>query len=749
MPLMTISNTGYAAIQSARRSGIRVRPGEFSVGTASGYRPFASMTALNGLVFHEGPVTECYLLNNDTAVFVCIIPNDSVEATAGELGIYLGNDLFALGVLGEPYRKTQNFYLRLLAFVQADGIGEALDTNYSAPSPLPKVVGYDMVGTPDAARHETYAVLDGHTVSSISGSRKGPSIVVKSSTVDNEATWLGINSACAYSGTPLTAPVNTGLPAHTDFVLSFNATAADLSYAHIVSGPGVGQMRSVSFDPVSSLYSATPPFSPMPTIDSMIEVWGAVGIGAGRKNNSCNAPIVWDDDDAGTPLPVPAALCQTPGTQARVKSTAEATTSKVKARTTVNTLLAGAAEIAAPTVSSPSVSVTGVPLGVHFSGSFFADPYGVVDVPDSGPSNLKVRLEKVNPSYGNYSWSRFFNPALFDEVSQFSRPFVTEVSTYGENNQVAKPPESVELLTNQMPVPGTRQITDFLPPGDYPTFEMLKNCLGIATLDGICVSPGVRLMVWEKPNQQGKVILDVDGPIVITSLGVYNFMVYGNLAYTQRSTSRQQLGLDVALEDTVWCGYSSSVWPRRVRFYADETLRDLSGAEQETPKISALDMRQWDGSIKIIDLSKTGGGSQQTSGRYAPTQDTSDTTTTGSSSAGLNTGSATDPNSGAPVVVVTTTATEALPPPSVYTPPPPPPAAEPAVVWPDPPAPPPAPVPTPAKVPTGAIPAKVSNDQDPILIHQTNASGINATTSVSGSDTDGLKSRLDDSQEAV
>lgn len=508
-------------------------------------------------------------------------------------------------------------------------------------------------------------------------------------------------------------------------------------------------MRSVSFDPVSSLYSATPPFSPMPTIDSVIEVWGAVGIGAGRKNNSCNAPIVWDDDDAGTPLPVPAALCQTPGTQARVKSTAEATTSKVKARTTVNTLLAGAAEIAAPTVSSPSVSVTGVPLGVHFSGSFFADPYGVVDVPASGPSNLKVRLEKVNPSYGNYSWSRFFNPALFDEVSQFSRPFVTEVSTYGENNQVAKPPESVELLTNQMPVPGTRQITDFLPPGDYPTFEMLKNCLGIATLDGICVSPGVRLMVWEKPNQQGKVILDVDGPIVIASLGVYNFMVYGNLAYTQRSTSRQQLGLDVALEDTVWCGYSSSVWPRRVRFYADETLRDLSGAEQETPKISALDMRQWDGSIKIIDLSKTGGGSQQTSGRYAPTQDTSDTTTTGSSSAGLNTGSATDPNSGAPVVVVTTTATEALPPPSVYTPPPPPPAAEPAVVWPDPPAPPPAPVPTPAKVPTGAIPAKVSNDQDPILIHQTNASGINATTSVSGSDTDGLKSRLDDSQEAV
>lgn len=349
MPLMTISNFGYGAVQAARRSGNRIRPDAFRVGTAAGYLPFGSMTALNGLEFYDGPITECYLLNNDTAVFVCIVPNDSQEATAGELGVYLGDDMFALGVLAEPYRKTNSFYLRLLGFVQVDGIGEALDTNYPAPSPLPKVLNYGMVGTPDEARHETYAVMDGHKISSIAGSNKGPSLVVKSSTIDNEASWLGVNAACAYSGMPLAAPSNSG--GATNFVLSFNATAADLSYAYIASGPGVGQMRNLSFDAITGVYSATPVFSPMPTVESVIEVWGSVGIGAGRKSNSCAVPIVWDDDDAGTALPVPEALCQTPSSQTRVKGTAEATTSKVKARGVVNTLLAGAAEIAAPTVS--------------------------------------------------------------------------------------------------------------------------------------------------------------------------------------------------------------------------------------------------------------------------------------------------------------------------------------------------------------------------------------------------------------
>lgn len=749
MPLMTISNPGYAAIQAARRSGVRIQPGTFKVGTAAGYRPFASMTALNGLEFYDGPVTECYLLNNDTAVFVCIVPNDSEEATAGEIAVCLGDDIFALGVLAEPYRKTTNFYLRLLAFVQADGIGEALDTNYAAPSPLPKVVGYDMVGTPDEARHETYAVLDGHKVSAITDSTKGPSLVVKSSTVDNEATWLGVNSACAYSGKPLAAPANSGSPLKTNFLLSFNATAADLSFAHIVSGPGIGQMRGVAFDPVTSVYSASPVFSPMPTVDSVIEIWGAVGIGAGRKNNSCTAAIVWDEDDAGTPLTVPAALCQTPGSTTRVKSTADATTSKVKAREAVNTLLAGAAEIAAPTVSSPQVSVAGVPLGVHFSGSFFCDPYGVVDVPASGPSNLKVRLERVNPTYGNYSWSRFFNPALFDEVSQFSRPFITEASMYGADNQVAKPPESEQALVNQMPVPGTRQITDFLPPGDYPTFEMLKNCLGVATLDGICVSPGVRLMVWEKPNQQGRVLLDVDGPIVIASLCVYNFMVYGTIAYERRAVSRQQLGLDVALEDTVWQGYSASVWPRSVRFYADETLKDLSGVVQETPNVVMLDMRQWDGSIKIIDLKQAGGTSQQTTGRFSTSTDDVGTSISLDGTTGAN-----NPGgvaSTAPVVVVSASTVTALPPPSVFVPEPAPAPAPEVIVWPEEPAPPPPPTPVPPRVPPGSIPAKIKGGRMPveILIAGGPGTGLNPNTSISGSDPDGLTSRLDsDSQES-
>ena len=186
----------------------------------------------------------------------------------------------------------------------------------------------------------------------------------------------------------------------------------------------------------------------------------------------------------------------------------------------------------------------------------------------------------------------------------------------------------------------------------------------------------------------------------------------------------------------MWTGYSAAVWPRSVRFYADETLKDLSGVVQETPKVVLPDMRQWDGSIKIIDLGRTGGTSDQTSGRFS--------TKTAASSDSTDT-SASDPGgiaSTAPVVVVSSNTTVALPPPSVFVPAAAPVAAAPVDVWPEEPAPAPAPTPTPTNVPSGARPATISNDEIPLSISLQEGTE-NPGTSVSDSGPDGLTSRLE------
>lgn len=58
--------------------------------------------------------------------------------------------------------------------------------------------------------------------------------------------------------------------------------------------------------------------------------------------------------------------------------------------------------------------------------------------------------------------------------------------------------------------------SDFIQPGKYNIAGNLKNSMGFS-LDGIAVPEGTRLIVYEKPDCTGKVLLDVTGPAIVNN----------------------------------------------------------------------------------------------------------------------------------------------------------------------------------------------------------------------------------------
>lgn len=596
MPHMTITEGGYKAVQAARRSGTRIQPDTFQVGTSNSAPPFASDNGLNGVDWYEGAISECHVLNNDTAIFVCVVPSDSPEAVAGELCLFLSGEAFAVGVLEKAYQKTGSFYLRLMAFVQADGIGEAINHNYATGSPLPKFGAYELVGTPDEAGHETLGVLDGHTSS---GAERGPSLIVKSSLIDSEARWMSVNGAPVFKGLPSVPPSGTNL------VLPYNAAGNDLVFVQIVGGEGVGQIRSVTYSSVSGEYTVGRAWDTAPNEESEFELWANVGTGAGRKNNSCTYPPVFDEDDAIGALVPPPELCQP-----------QAPTPRTKPVTPVRV------PTPPPVVTTP---VSGLPRGVHFSGRPFADPFSESDVTSNALENLKQRLVNIHPSRGLWVWENWFKKGwgrYYGNAPSVVRPFVTEDAQRYKNEPVpySSTAQLLEESAKSTPVhgigPNGEQSTivycsNYLLAGDYPNFGQLRNTYG-TTLDGIAVPPGIRLIIYSKGDFNGDKVLDVEGPIILCSMSLYQEQLSGGRGngVDRLSPAVPVIGVDFLNRDEVWQGPSRNIWPSNVRFFIDEDLKTLDGRPQETAKVDRqfVNMSYWNGSLRIIDLALTGGG---------------------------------------------------------------------------------------------------------------------------------------------
>lgn len=100
-----VTQAGLAAASVASPTGPHVNITKFRVGSAYNYQPTSSDNALRGATLYEGVVTSYAIYSEDTTQFICELPAEAGPFEYGEIGLYMGETLFALAAF--PTRRTK------------------------------------------------------------------------------------------------------------------------------------------------------------------------------------------------------------------------------------------------------------------------------------------------------------------------------------------------------------------------------------------------------------------------------------------------------------------------------------------------------------------------------------------------------------------------------------------------------------------------------------------------------------------
>lgn len=104
--LLQVTNAGIQAAALAQSGGPKITITSFKVGSAYGYSPSVTSTALTGTILYSGSPSN-YAVNSENEVIYTLLMNELIgDFNFGEIGLYLEDGtLFAIGTYNTPQPK--------------------------------------------------------------------------------------------------------------------------------------------------------------------------------------------------------------------------------------------------------------------------------------------------------------------------------------------------------------------------------------------------------------------------------------------------------------------------------------------------------------------------------------------------------------------------------------------------------------------------------------------------------------------
>lgn len=101
-----VTDVGLAAAVNAAEQGIKVVLKTFQIGSAYGYTPQKTDTALHGSILYQDQITNYRVSSDGSLVVTCAMSVDAGPFQFGEIGIFTdGGQLFCLAALAQPLMK--------------------------------------------------------------------------------------------------------------------------------------------------------------------------------------------------------------------------------------------------------------------------------------------------------------------------------------------------------------------------------------------------------------------------------------------------------------------------------------------------------------------------------------------------------------------------------------------------------------------------------------------------------------------
>jgi hypothetical protein len=122
-PLMLITNVGLDAASTALPEGPYIHIIEFQIGSAYGYTPDRSQTAIQGNLLYQAAPTTYESIGNNTLNIICEIPPEAGPWEFGEVAIFAADSnnnpyLFAIAVFAAPQTKFSSLGTNVVSSYQ-------------------------------------------------------------------------------------------------------------------------------------------------------------------------------------------------------------------------------------------------------------------------------------------------------------------------------------------------------------------------------------------------------------------------------------------------------------------------------------------------------------------------------------------------------------------------------------------------------------------------------------------------------
>lgn len=274
MPVLAMTDIGYAKIMKINRSGPHIRLGDFAVGDGTGYIPDNSDTDLHGNLLLRSKITEIRKNDRGDIICICDITDNSLPGIVGEIGIYLDTgELLGLGILDPPYSKLTPSKLRVYCILLAPGRGKNIPFEPVLIPTISFVRDYKDLPPANIAGVNIYAVINGHCADPYI-----PVMVTKFGMGDD---WAIIGGTQVYRG-----PISDMDQEDTYSWVKIESTKFDWSkldygFLAIVDGTARYQARHIKwnaeeqrFDLIDGGFVVPPLFG---KISSIISIWTAPG----------------------------------------------------------------------------------------------------------------------------------------------------------------------------------------------------------------------------------------------------------------------------------------------------------------------------------------------------------------------------------------------------------------------------------------------------------------------------------------
>jgi hypothetical protein len=682
--ILTLTPDGYGLVQQALIVGGDVEITEFKIGTRAQYTVLSTRAWPRGTLLYSSRITDSFALSLDQMCWICDIDSWEPEFITGEIVLFAGPTKFAQGNFGTGVPRRRGEALRVFPQVYCRGIARVCTQQYSADSPLDRFATVDQLLQADFVRRTAVCVLRGKRASD-SSTVKSPMMVVKSSGQDTTAKWIPVNCNLAYRG-PVEQPASNQIKLPSS--VAVNLFKRDVVMVQVLSGPDTYACRSVTNITVRSVITLS-----MATVVPECEIWISPAV---FSDGDClDAPKF--DEETDDSLPDPEPLCE--GDQIIIIDPPPPPPPPpwIPDPPIPPWVILPPPPPPPPPPDEPPPPppdwpipppppppppdepkppppppITSKRVAVHFSSRPLAYPFevGEVDV-NVAYAGVQRRLRQIAPEPAaiEFTINRWFSPEFasqFDRRIQWAYALVPDSEEYNTNPIVS---HSYSLVSHgwlsgfSFPSGFTTysgRSSELTIAGDYPNLlatlpkSTTPSVINVYNgLNAILIPEFVRLVVFEFPNFQGRILADLFGPMYLMSRQGYNNVrydsahhvpvYYRSLETTVPIALPSDLGLppqtlppvsvssgpyyepgsvgeppsinyrtdpnvrqfDWSLHDVAWRGTVGQTYPRQVRFVSDQRLYRLVGntlREQPTPYLLEPDLWKWKGSFKVIEV---------------------------------------------------------------------------------------------------------------------------------------------------